>query len=105
MLQSAVAGATKTRLMYDAFLSHSQVEEYLGFLLSKRLISIAADKKHYFPTEKGLRFLSMYGKIKDAVALDSAQSIPPKEQPAPPLETQTINEVAQPPSSGRKVSP
>ena len=76
MLQSAVRGATKTRLMYDAFLSHSQVEEYLSFLLGKKLISMAPDKKHYLPTEKGLRFLAMYDEIEDAVALERTQSAP-----------------------------
>ena len=87
--------------MYDAFLSHSQVEEYLGFLLSKGLIAMSADKKHYLPTEKGIRFLSMYGKIKDEVALNKTQSIPPPEGPES-LDNHGIDEVVQPPSPNRK---
>jgi predicted transcriptional regulator len=83
MLQAAVRGATKTRLMYDAFLSHSQAEEYISFLLGKKLISLAADNKHYHPTEKGLRFLSMYAEIKDAVTVDIARTLP-ESQPASP---------------------
>jgi len=79
LLQAAVRGATKTRLMYEAFLSHGQVEEYLGFLLSKKLISLGPDKKHYLPTEKGVRFLVMYDEIKDAVRVraDPVQKVHP----------------------------
>jgi predicted transcriptional regulator len=80
MLQAAVRGATKTRLMYEAFLSHSQVEEYISFLLGKNLISLTADKKHYQPTERGLRFLSLYAEIKDAVTVEIARN-PPESQP------------------------
>jgi predicted transcriptional regulator len=91
MLQAAVRGATKTRLMYEAFLSHSQVEEYLSFLLGKNLISLAADKKHYLPTEKGLRFLSMYAEIKDAVTIQTERT-PPNSKPESP-ESHDIGEV------------
>ena len=77
LLQSAARGATKTKLMYEAFLSHSQVEEYLGFLQAKRLISLTEDNKHYLPTEKGLRFLDTYEKIKDVVSLMSEKAAPP----------------------------
>jgi predicted transcriptional regulator len=80
MLQAAVRGATKTRLMYEAFLSHSQAEEYISFLLGKNLISLGLDNKHYRPTEKGLRFLAMYAEIKDAVAVEIAGA-PPESQP------------------------
>src|SRR2546430_17121117 len=70
MLQSAIGGATKTKLMYSAFLSHSQVEEYLEFLRAKRLISFIADKKRYVPTDRGIQFLKMYGEIKDTVTIE-----------------------------------
>lgn len=69
MLQSAVGGATKTRLMYEGFLSHNQMSEYLEFMLHRKLIVLRDDKKHYVPTEKGLRFLEMYGQIKDAMSV------------------------------------
>jgi Winged helix-turn-helix len=69
--------------MYEAFLSHSQVEEYLDFLLAKELISLAPDKKHYLPTEKGVRFLAMYEDIRDAVALTREKSISPEAEPGP----------------------
>jgi predicted transcriptional regulator len=97
LLESAARGATKTKLMYEAFLSHSQVEEYLDFLESKSLISLAQDKKHYLPTEKGLRFLAMYEKIKDAVAVMKEQAAP-LETPA----SMSLNEPVKHPSRHRQ---
>jgi predicted transcriptional regulator len=94
MLQAAVRGATKTRLMYEAFLSHNQVEEYLDFLLGKKLIFLAEDKKHYLPTEKGLRFLEMYAEFKDAVTIQVAQQVA-KPQPEP-AGGRGLNESAKP---------
>src|SRR2546427_10213986 len=76
MVQSAVGGATKTKLMYSAFLSHSQVEEYLEFLRAKRLISFIADKKRYVPTDRGIQFLKMYGEIKDTVTIEGTPEMP-----------------------------
>ena len=86
MLQSAVGGATKTKLMYSAFLSHSQVEEYLEFLLGKRLVSVAEDeaRKRFTPTEKGLRFLKLYDKIKDTVTVSEEEETATKRQEKSP---------------------
>jgi len=81
MLQSAIGGATKTKLMYSAFLSHSQVEEYLEFLRAKRLISFIADKKRYVPTDRGIQFLKMYGEIKDTVTIEGTPEMPPIHLP------------------------
>jgi predicted transcriptional regulator len=94
LLQSSVRGATKTRLMYDAFLSHNQAEEYLSFLLAKELISLAPDKKHYLPTEKGLRFLEMYAGIKDTVAIERDRTLSVSETESP--ESHDIIEVPKP---------
>jgi len=81
IIQSAVGGATKTKLMYSAFLSHSQVEEYLEFLRSKRLISFIPDKKRYVPTDRGVQFLKMYGEIKDTVTIEGTPELPAMRPP------------------------
>src|SRR2546427_6492779 len=81
MVQSAVGGATKTKLMYSAFLSHSQVEEYLDFLRAKRLILFIPDKKRYVPTDRGIQFLKMYGEIKDTVTIAGTPEMPPIQLP------------------------
>jgi predicted transcriptional regulator len=83
MIQSAIGGATKTKLMYSSFLSHSQVEEYLEFLRAKRLISFIADKKRYVPTDRGIQFLKMYGEIKDTVTIEGTPELPQMARTTP----------------------
>jgi predicted transcriptional regulator len=69
LLQSAMNGATKTRLMYSAFLSYAQVQEYLKFLLGKQLLSFTEETQEYKLTEQGLHFLRTYREISEVVAL------------------------------------
>ena len=57
MLRSASKenGAFKTRIMYDAFLSFSQLEEYFPPLLRNGLLADGEIKKTYTITGKGSR--------------------------------------------------
>ncbi len=71
ILQAAMNGATRTRLMYNAFLSYSQAQEYLGFLTEKRLISFEAKRGEYRLTERGLRFLRVYDEINRIISSNS----------------------------------
>jgi predicted transcriptional regulator len=48
-------GATKTKIMYKAFLSYAQLKEYLAILIENGLLSREAD--NYKTTSKGIRFL------------------------------------------------
>src|SRR5919109_1839103 len=48
-------GATKTKIMYKAFLSYAQLKEYLAILIENSLMSREGD--HYKTTSKGIRFL------------------------------------------------
>ena len=73
LLQSAINGATKTRLMYSAYLSYAQVQEYLKFLLGKQLLSFTEETQEYTLTEQGLHFLRTYREISDVVALPGSQ--------------------------------
>jgi predicted transcriptional regulator len=73
LLQSAMNGATKTRLMYSAYLSYAQVQEYLKFLLGKQLLSFAEETQEYKLTEQGLHFLRAYREISDVVALPASK--------------------------------
>lgn len=59
MLNSARGGASKTKIMYKAYLSYSQLVEYLAFLQKNRLITREEGTDLYKPTEKGLVFLKM----------------------------------------------
>jgi len=73
ILQASMNGATKTRLMYSAYLSYAQVQEYLQYLTEKRLISFDQDTHTYKLTEQGLHFLRVYDEISDIVSLKNSQ--------------------------------
>ena len=57
------SGATKTKIMYKAFLAYSQLGEYLTFLTERDLLSYDLDTHTFKTTEKGLSFLEVYNKI------------------------------------------
>jgi predicted transcriptional regulator len=56
-------GTTKTKIMYKAFLSYSQVKEYLSVLIENNLIEYHDGTQTFRTTEKGLKFLKMYNQI------------------------------------------
>ena len=74
ILQAAMNGSTKTRLMYSAFISYAQTQEYLQFLTERRLISFEGTTAKYTLTEQGLRFLTVYDEISAIVSLDSSKA-------------------------------
>lgn len=64
ILQSANGRqVTKTRMLYDAFLSYAQLKEYLVYLVGKGLLEYQKETGKYRTTEKGIRFLKMYEKM------------------------------------------
>jgi predicted transcriptional regulator len=52
-------GITKTKIMYGAFLSHSQMKEYLTILVDNGLICYDLDTRTFKTTDKGHRFLQV----------------------------------------------
>jgi predicted transcriptional regulator len=58
-------GATKTKIMYNAFLSHGQLKQYLMTLADKDLLRYDFLTQTFKTTEKGLRFIEIYNKIDD----------------------------------------
>ena len=69
IIDSARAGATKTRLMYTAYLSYSQVVEYLRYLQENGLLVREEGTQLYRPTEKGLKFLNMSNELNELALL------------------------------------
>ena len=65
ILRIAKRKALKTQLMYGANLSFAQLNDYLGILISTKLLqTIKQDNKLvYATTAKGLEFLTNYEKI------------------------------------------
>jgi predicted transcriptional regulator len=49
--------------MYKAFLSYTQLKEYLSVLIENNLLESKEETKVYKITEKGLKFLRMYNEI------------------------------------------
>ena len=63
MLEAANGRATKTKIMYSAFLSYNQLKEYLCILIENSLIEYIEGTKTYRTTEKGINFLKMNNEI------------------------------------------
>ena len=60
ILEAANGGATKTRIMYKAYLSYAQLKEYLSILIGNGLLEYEEGELKYKTTEKGLHFMRTY---------------------------------------------
>jgi predicted transcriptional regulator len=58
-------GATKTKIMYKAFLSYVQLKEYLSVLIENNLLEYSNGTQTFKTTEKGLNYIyiKMYSEI------------------------------------------
>ena len=63
ILDAANGGATRTKIMYKAFLSYSQLKEYLSVLIENNLIEYLDGTQTFKTTEKGLKLLKMHNEI------------------------------------------
>ena len=63
ILEAANEGITKTKIMYKAFLSYSQLKEYLSILIENNLIEYLEGTHTFKTTEKGLNYLKMHNEI------------------------------------------
>ncbi|HEY3094957.1 MAG TPA: winged helix-turn-helix domain-containing protein [Nitrososphaera sp.] len=59
ILESAMGGITKTKIMYKAFLSYAQLKEYLTVLEESGLLAYDKGEQTYKTTQKGLHFLNI----------------------------------------------
>lgn len=57
------SGATKTRIMYQAFLSYGQIQDYLMVLTQNDLLSYDLNTRTFSTTKKGLRFIEVYSQM------------------------------------------
>jgi len=63
ILDAANGGATKTKIMYKAFLSYAQLKEYLAVLIENNLLEYLEGVQTYKTTEKGFNLLKMHNEI------------------------------------------
>src|SRR5437870_2891093 len=88
ILGAATNGATKTRLMYGAYVSYAQILEYLELLQENGLLSYEMGVQQHKLTEKGIRFLRSYEKISELIALPKTPAIAVKQ---PDRESSALN--------------
>ncbi len=60
-------GITKSKIMYKAFLSYTQLKEYLTVLTDSDLLHYDENTHIFKTTEKGLRFLDTYNQLGDVM--------------------------------------
>lgn len=64
ILDAANGGnATKTKLMYKAYLSFGQIKEYLSVLTENDLLSYDTHTQTFKTTKRGLMFLKAYNQM------------------------------------------
>ena len=63
ILKTALNGAVKTKIMYQAFLSYVQLKEYLAVLEEQKLLEYRIIEQQYYTTEKGRCFLKIHEDI------------------------------------------
>ncbi len=60
-------GATKTKMMYKAYLSFAQMKEYARVLTENNLLNYDTYTQTFKTTEKGLKFLETYNQMDDMI--------------------------------------
>jgi predicted transcriptional regulator len=60
ILDTANMETTKTKIMYNAYLSYNQLKEYISILIENNLLEYLEGARTFRTTEKGLNFLNMY---------------------------------------------
>ena len=62
-------GATKTKLMYKAYLSFNQLRDYLALLVENGLMEYEEGIRTYRTTEKGIRLLRIQNKMNETAPI------------------------------------
>jgi len=73
ILEAANGGATKTKIMYKAFLSYAQLKEYLTVLLQNDVLEYEDETQLFRTTEKGLRLLQMYNQFDEMMSITNVR--------------------------------
>jgi predicted transcriptional regulator len=63
-------GATKTKIMYKAFLSYNLMKEYLTLLAENQLLEYEEGSQTYRTTEKGMRLLEIYSRMDELAPIN-----------------------------------
>ena len=69
ILEAANGGATRTKIMYKAFLSFVHLKGYLSVLLENELIEYDAEGKIYKTTPRSIQPLEVYNQINNELII------------------------------------
>jgi predicted transcriptional regulator len=75
ILDAANGRATKTKIMYKAFLSYVQLKEYISVLIDNNLIEYLEGTHEFKTTEKGLMYLKMYQEIGELLQATTIKTV------------------------------
>jgi predicted transcriptional regulator len=75
ILEATQEGAAKTKIMYKAFLSYSQLKDYLSILLERELIEYFDKEQIFRITDKGRRYLYLYSKVMELITPSGDQDL------------------------------
>jgi predicted transcriptional regulator len=75
ILDSVTVGTTKTKIMYKAYLSYTQLKEYLSLLEESGMVEYQNGTQIYRITEKGRKFLKLSIEIDDMVSSKPEESL------------------------------
>ena len=74
ILEAANGGATKTKIMYKAFLSYAQLREYLSVLIENNLLEYLDGTQTYKTTEKGLNLLKAHNEMAELLQVTTVKN-------------------------------
>lgn len=72
IIRISVRGATRAEISEELSLSPAQAGSYLAFLKDRRLL-VLVDRRDYFPSEKGLAYLSTYDEAAELIDVDGPE--------------------------------
>jgi predicted transcriptional regulator len=81
ILEAANGCSSITQIMYKAFLSHTQVKEYVKTLIDNGFLRYDLTSQTYKITKKGVRFLQLYNQMDDMVNLSQLYEQEQKQEP------------------------
>ena len=74
ILDAANGGTTKTKIMYFAFISYNQLNEYLSLLIENNLIEYLDGTHKFKTTAKGLNLLKIHNEMAELLQVTTVKS-------------------------------
>ncbi len=65
ILKAAITPTTRTRLIYASFLSGTELKEYVGMLIERRMLEFDELNRKLMITDDGRRFMKIYEELKN----------------------------------------